>query len=264
MPLCLLVTRPQPQADAWVERLRADGIDALALPLLEISAVVDLSALHAAWHDLTRYALAMFVSPNAVSHFFAARPAELAAQGWPAGTRAAATGPGTLQALHMAGVPAALCVAPPPQAARFDSAALWGQLRGESWVGREVLVLRGNGGRDEFAAHLRADGAAVHFTQAYHRGPAQPNAAERARLGRAIAEPGSHLWWLSSAEAVDCLAHLAGDTNWGAAQALASHPRIAQRARELGFGRVFEAPPTIEAVRASLAAIEACLQSSPP
>ncbi len=260
----LLVTRPQPQADAWVERLRAHGIDALALPLLEISAVVDLSALHAAWHDLPRYALAMFVSPNAVSHFFAARPAELAARGWPAGTRAAATGPGTLQALQMTGVPAALCVAPPPQATQFDSAALWSQLQGEAWSGREVMVLRGDGGRDEFAAHLRAAGAAVHFTQAYHRGPAQPNATERTRLERALAEPGSHLWWLSSAEAVGYLPQLAGHADWGAAQALASHPRIAERARELGFGRVFEAPPTIDAVRASLVEIEACLQSSPP
>lgn len=264
MPLRLLVTRPQPQADAWVERLRADGIDAVALPLLEISAVVDLSALHTAWHDLPRYALAMFVSPNAVSHFFAARPAELAAQGWPAGTRAAATGPGTLQALQMAGVPAALCVAPPADAPRFDSAALWARLRGESWDGREVLVLRGDGGRDEFATDLRAAGAAVHFTQAYHRGPAQPNAVERARLAQAIAEPDSHLWWLSSTEAVGYLPQLAAGTEWRASQALASHPRIADSARALGFGRVFEAPPTLEAVRACLAQIDACLQSSPP
>ena len=264
MPLCLLVTRPQPQADAWVERLRADGIDAQALPLLEISAVVDLSALHTAWHDLPRYALAMFVSPNAVSHFFAARPAELSAQGWPPGTRAAATGPGTLQALQMAGVPAALCVAPPADAPRFDSAALWELLRGESWSGREVLVLRGDGGRDEFAIDLRAAGAAVHFTQAYHRGPAQPNAIERVRLERAIAEPESHLWWLSSAEAVGYLPQLAAGADWSASQALASHPRIAERARELGFGRVFEASPTLDAVRASLAQIDACLQSSPP
>jgi len=264
MALCLLVTRPQPQADAWVERLRGRGVDALALPLLEIDAVVDLSALHAAWRDLPRYTLAMFVSPNAVSHFFAARPAELAAQGWPPGTRAGATGPGTLQALQMAGVPTALCVAPPSHATQFDSAALWAGLQGEPWTGREVLVLRGDGGRDELAAQLRAAGAAVHFTQAYHRGPAHPDAAGRARLARALAEPASHLWWLSSAEAVGYLPRLAPRVDWRRARALASHPRIAERARELGFGRVFEAPPTLDAVLASLVQIEACLQSSPP
>ncbi len=264
MALHLLVTRPQPQADAWVERLRVHGVDALALPLLVIEAVVDLSELHSAWHELPRYALVMFVSPNAVSHFFAARPAEFAARPWPPGTRAGATGPGTLQALHLAGVPAAQCVAPPDAASQFDSAALWAQLQAERWSGREVLVLRGNGGRDEFAAHLRAAGAAVHFTQAYHRGPARPTATERLRLDQAIAAPERHLWWLSSAEAIGYLPQLAPQADWHGALALATHPRIAARARELGFGHVFEAPPTVAAVCASVAQIEACLQSSSP
>ncbi len=264
MALRLLVTRPQPQAGAWVARLRAQGIDALALPLLAIDAVVDLGELHAVWHDLPRYALAMFVSPNAVSHFFAARPAGIAARSWPPGTRAGATGPGTLQALQMAGVPSALCVAPPAHAAQFDSAALWMQLQGERWSGREVLVLRGNGGRDEFAALLREAGAAVHFTQAYQRCAARPTADERALLDAAIANPQTHLWWLSSAEAVATLAQLAPAAHWRGATALASHPRIAERALSLGFGHVFEAPPTLGAVQAALLRIERCLQSSPP
>ena len=264
MPLRLLVTRPQPQADAWVDRLHERGIDAQALPLLAIDAMVDLSALHSAWADLPRYALAMFVSPNAVSHFFAARPGELAARGWPAGVRAGATGPGTLQALQLAGVPAALCVAPPAQAAQFDSNALWAQIKHESWQDREVLVLRGDGGRDEFAAHLRAAGASVDFTQAYRRGPARPTSDELARLARAIAEPATHLWWLSSAEAVGYLPQLAPAADWGAAQALASHPRIAAAAGKLGFGRIVEAAPTLDAVVEAMAQIDGCLQSSPP
>ncbi|MES2957895.1 MAG: uroporphyrinogen-III synthase [Pseudomonadota bacterium] len=267
MPLRLLVTRPQPQADAWVARLRTEGVEAQALPLLAIDTVPDLSELHAAWHDLPRYTLAMFVSPNAVSHFFAARPAAVAAQGWPAGTRAGATGPGTLQALLMAGVPAAQCVAPPADALQFDSAALWSRLRTEAWTGREVLVLRGDGGRDEFAALLRGAGAAVHFTQAYRRGPALPTADERTRLALALAEPAAHMWWLSSTEAVGylpSLAQVAPGAGWQCSLALASHPRIAERARELGFGHVFEAAPTVDAVRSALGQIEACLQSSPP
>jgi len=264
MALRLLVTRPQPQADAWVERLQSHAIDACALPLLSIESVADLGALHAAWHDLPRYALVMFVSPNAVSHFFAARPAALQAQGWPAGTRAGATGPGTLQALQMAGVPAPLCVAPPAHAAQFDSAALWAELQFVPWEGREVLVLRGDGGRDEFAAHLRAAGAAVHFTQAYHRRLPQHGPVERERLAAALAAPTRHLWWLSSTEALGHLPALVPGADWPAAQALASHPRIADRARQMGFGRVFEAAPTLAAVRDALAAIEPCLQSPSP
>lgn len=264
MTLRLLVTRPQPQADAWVARLHAQGIDARALPLLAIEAVVDLSELHEAWHELPRYALVMFVSPNAVSHFFAARPSEATARGWPPNTRAGATGPGTLAALHMAGVPLEQCVAPPADARQFDSTSLWGELRDERWDGREVLVLRGSGGRDEFAAQLRSAGAAVHFTQAYERGPARYNADERALLELAIAKPAAHVWWLASAEALDHLAALAPGADWHDAQALASHPRIAARARAHGFGKVFEAAPTFEAVQAAMLEIERCLQSSPP
>lgn len=264
MPLRLLVTRPQPQADAWVERLRAKGVDAAALPLLAVDAVVDLDELHTAWRELPRYALAMFVSPNAVSHFFAARPADAAAAGWPASVRAGATGPGTLQALLLAGVPRALCVAPRADASQFDSAALWAQLRAEPWAGREVLVLRGDGGRDEFAEHLRSAGAAVHFTQAYRRGPARPTVAEQSMLAEALTTPAMHLWWLSSTEAIGYLPQRAPRADWRTAWALTSHPRIAERARALGFGRVFEALPTPEAVSAALADIEVCLQSPPP
>lgn len=263
MALRLLVTRPRPQADRWVERLRAQGIDAHALPLLAIDAVADPGALRAAWRDLPRYALAMFVSPNAVSHFFAARPAA-AAQRWPAGTRAAATGPGTLQSLYEAGVPPTQCVAPPPDAAQFDSTALWQLLCDEAWADRDVLVLRGEGGRDEFAEQLRQAGASVTFVQAYRRGPAMPSETERHLLDAALAQPRRHVWWLSSAEAVGYLPRLAPGADWHAAQALASHPRIAARAREIGFGQVFEAPPTLDAVQASLLHIEGCLQSPPP
>ena len=220
--------------------------------------------MHSAWHDLPDYALVMFVSPNAVSHFFAARPSALAARGWPAGTRAGATGPGTLQALLMAGVPAAQCVAPPANAPQVDSAALWSQLQFQTWTGREVLVLRGDGGRDEFATLLRGAGAAVHFTQAYRRALPHLSDAERTRLAQALAAPAQHLWWLSSTEAIGHLSTLAPAADWRSAYALASHPRIAERARALGFGHVFEALPTLDAVRAAVAQIGACLQSPPP
>lgn len=252
MTLRLLVTRPQPQADDWVTRLRAHGVDAEALPLLAIDAVANQDALQTAWRELPRYALVMFVSPNAVAHFFAAQPADLGRQPWPASTRAAAPGPGTWQALQDAGVPAALCVAPPSTATQFDSAALWAQLRDEPWSGRSVLILRGNGGREEFGAQLRQAGATVQWLQAYHRGPAPLDPARQALLTAALAQPRQHLWWLSSAEAIATLGLWVPDARWGGAHALASHPRIAARAREFGFGHVIEAPPTLDAVRAAL------------
>ena len=105
----VLVTRPAAQAEAWVEQLRARGIDAEALPLIEIAAVDDSSSLRAAWDTLAERSLVVFVSANAVQHFFAARPGSVA---WPAGVVAGAPGPGTADVLRALGCPDAAIVSP--------------------------------------------------------------------------------------------------------------------------------------------------------
>ncbi len=58
----------------------------------------------------------------------------------------------------------------------------------------------------------------------------------------------------SSSESIAQLEALAPGAEWREATALATHPRIAQRAREAGFGRVLECRPSLDAV-------VACLQS---
>jgi uroporphyrinogen-III synthase len=254
MTLTVLVTRPAPQAAAWVEKLRDKGLQAQALPLIAIEPVADTTALRDAWHLLPQRDLAMFVSPNAVTSFFAARPA---ARTWPRGLRAAATGPGTVEALVAAGVPEALCVA--PRAAPFDSSALWSVLQDEDWRGRNALIVRGDGGRDEFAQALRSAGAKLAFIQAYQRRAPVWSDAERALALAALAAPGQHVWLLSSAEAIDHLltlvTQLLPGTDWRDSIAVASHPRIAQRARRAGFGRVLEAPPVVEAVLSAIGSL---------
>jgi uroporphyrinogen-III synthase len=249
--LTVLVTRPAPQAAEWVQQLGQRGVAARALPLLAIEAPSDRTALQKAWQLLPRHALAMFVSPNAVEAFFAARPT---VSPWPATTRAGATGPGTARALRSAGVPGTQIVAPaePP----FDSGALWALLRHEDWSGRRALVVRGDGGRDEFAQALQDAGAAVDFVSAYRRTAPRWNADEQALARAALTAPTSHLWLLSSAEAIGHLATLLPGASWHASRALATHRRIAERARAAGFGRVLETSPTLDAVAAAAASLE--------
>lgn len=263
MALRVIVTRPAAQARGWVERLRARGIDAVALPLLAIEGVADVQPLVQAWHELERFALAMFVSPNAVTHFFASRPGGVT---WPSAVRAAATGPGTVEAVVAAGVSRASCVA--PEAPPFDSTTLWQRLRDESWAGRRVLIVRGDGGRDEFAQSLAAAGASVQWVTAYRRALPAWSEAEHAIADAALSAPRSHLWLLSSGEAVGHLAALRPGISWSASRAIASHPRIAERARSLGFGEVAEVPPTLESVVPAIAQAAAfegrSVQSSAP
>jgi uroporphyrinogen-III synthase len=244
----LLVTRPQPQADAWVAALRAHGVPAQALPLLQIEHAAEPAA-RGAWHALERFALVMFVSPNAVQSFFALRPAGAA---WPPATLAGSTGPGTTQALHTAGVPSAQIAEPAREtthaAAQFDSEALWQRLRGRSWAGSRALVVRGDGGRDWLGEQLREAGAQVEFVRTYRRMPPQWSAEQQAIAEAALNAPQHSVWLLSSSQATAHLRTLLPHAHWPAAQAWATHERIAQAARALGFGAVHTVAPTQQSV----------------
>ena len=270
-----IVTRPRAQAAAWVAALRDLGLDAHALPLIGIGALPDPAPLRAAWQTLAQRAMAVFVSPNAVQHFFAQGPAGL---DWPAGVLAASPGPGTTAALRAQGLPRAVLVEPAADAPSFDSEALWAQLRTRPWHGARVLVVRGADGRDGaeavepepttattpvaapnaghgrdwLAAQLREQGAEVEYIAAYCRQAPMPTPAEGALLEQALRRPGEHVWLFSSSEAISSLQQLAPGADWSAARALASHPRIAERARAAGFGAVGEVAPSPEAVAAAL------------
>ena len=245
----VIVTRPGPQAVAWVDTLRALGLDAQALPLIDIEAAHDLAPLQAAWRQLQQTALVVFVSANAVNHFFAARPE---ATQWPAGLGAGSTGPGTSAALRLAGV--LNVVEPTADAAQFDSEALWARLAGQPWAGRRVLVVRGTEGREWLGQQLAEQGAQVDFVAAYRRLAPTPDAAGQTLLAAAQAAPEQHLWLFSSSEAVGHLLSLAPGADWSASRAWASHPRIAQAARRAGFGRVELVAPDPAAVARRLAA----------
>ena len=248
----VLITRPRAQAEALAAELRAAGIDAVALPLIDIAPVADPHAVQQAWHRLPACALAMFVSANAVQHFMRLRPAQV---GWPAGELAASTGPGTSAALRTSGVPPSLLVQ--PAGTVFDSEALWQRLRDRDWAGRRVLVVRGEGGRDWLAEQLGAAGATVHFVAAYARRPPALETTGRALLDAALAQPQAHLWVIGSSEAVGHLARLAPQADWSRAAALAPHPRIAEALQRLGFGQVRQ-------VAAGAAALAAALREGPP
>jgi uroporphyrin-3 C-methyltransferase len=249
----VLVTRPAAQAADWVARLRSRGIDAAALPLIGIAPAEDTNAITAAWQGLAVLRLVVFVSPNAVEQFFAGRPEGAT---WPATTRAGSPGPGTTQSLADLGVPAGSIVEPAADSAQFDSEALWAALSAFDWQGAQVLIVRGDGGREWLGDTLRAHGAVVDHVSAYRRVAPAFDAAQRALLADAVERPGQHLWLFSSSEAAEHLAEKGPGADWRAAHAIATHARIAARVRQLGFGQVLETRPAFDAV-------VACIQSVP-
>lgn len=257
----LIVTRPIAQAEPAVAELRSLGVDAHALPLIGIEALPQPShgqagaqppaVLQRCWATLAERRLVMFVSANAVASFFAVA----GGAAWPPLTLAGSTGPGTTAALLAAGVPLANVRAPGPDAERLDSEALWQRLRDLEWRGSKVLIVRGEGGRDWLADTLRAAGAQVEQVAAYRRTLPRLSPLEVALLAAAEADPGGHAWLFSSSEAVHNLLMLAPAGSWRASFAFATHPRIGESAREVGFVHVQVLAPGLPALRRAWAAL---------
>lgn len=270
MRLRILVTRPQPQADAWARALVDAGFDAQALPLIAIGPPADEGRVADAWRHLARHTAVMFVSPAAAEGFFRLRPQDAStvyAAPWPASCHAAAPGPGTGRVLLGLGVPSSQLVMPAADAEQFDSESLWPQLAPlfpTDGRARSLLIVGGGDadqpvrGRTWLAERLRERGATVELLAAYRRGPADLSAVQAAVLTRAAAEPASHAWLLSSSESIDHLQTALQqrglpppDAAW---QAWCTHPRIADRARQAGFGRIGMSRPDLADVTAALRA----------
>jgi uroporphyrinogen-III synthase len=250
----VLVTRPENEARHWVDLLRARGFDAQALPLIEIAPVQGEAGLLRAWQQLPHYRAVMFVSGNAVRHFFAQRPDGAA---WPGVTRAWSPGAGTREALLAAGVDAARVDAPPPDAVQFDSESLWQVVAGQIARGDRVLIVRGadaegaSRGRDWLAGQVAAAGALVELVLAYRRQPPRLSQEELA-LAKQSGGTAGCVWLFSSSQAIAHLRALLPQQDWGTARAVATHPRIARAAKAAGFGVVCESRPAVDAIVAAL------------
>lgn len=161
----IVVTRPRAQAAALAGAIAEAGGTPLIFPLLEISPATDPQPLLQAVSNLDQYALAVFISPNAVDY---ALPAILQRGPWPVHLIPAAVGQGTVRALAAQGVNG--CVAPTE---RFDSEALLALPEMLAVDGKKVIIFRGDGGRELLADTLRERGAEVDYATCYRRsGPA--------------------------------------------------------------------------------------------
>ncbi|MEJ6024092.1 uroporphyrinogen-III synthase [Ramlibacter sp. PS4R-6] len=248
----VIVTRPAAEAAEWVEGLRSAGFAPVALPLIQILPAGDARALQDAWLRITHYRAAMFVSANAVRGFFAAAPAATAF-----GTRAWATGAGTLGALLAAGVARDRIDAPPADAPRFDSEALWDVVQAQAEAGARVLLVRGAdagsqqpAGREWLEQRLLEKGARPEAVVAYVRACPKLSDADREWAARAASDGSA--WLFSSSQAIANLQAQLPGVDWSRARAVATHPRIADAARAAGFAVVRVSRPPLEAVVADL------------
>jgi uroporphyrinogen-III synthase len=260
----VVITRPAGDAQAWVDASQAAGHQTLALPLIEVGPTALTQPVMQAWARWPNFQAVMFVSAQAVRYFFERQPARLS---WTNGPRCWATGPGTHKALLQAGVPEACIDSPAADAVQFDSEALWQRVSAQVQAGKPVLIVRGHDvsdspsmassstaqvgtGRDWLAQQLQVAGASAQFVVAYERRAPVWSAEQKAQACEASTD--GSVWCFSSSQAIEHLAQTLPAQSWVKARCIATHPRIAQTAQALGFGKIHMSKPSLADLLVSL------------
>lgn len=264
----LILTRPAAQNAEWAQRLAQRGVATLSLPLIGITPHNDPAALahrRALAEQPGQFHAIMHVSPNSVTGFWDATTVghwhAIMAANPAAAPRLWSPGPGTSHALLAQGLPPSHIDQPAIDAGQYDSEALWQVVKTQALPHRRVLVVRGTSaavdsetpnrprdgtGRNWLATQLGACGCSVEFLSVYAR--TLPDwSAEQLALARQASEHG-HVWLFSSSEAVRHLAQLLPAQDWSGHRAIATHARIAEAARQIGWHHVALAPPTLDAI----------------
>ncbi len=157
----VLVTRPAGQAQRLCGLLKAAGHECVRLPTIEIQPAADPYRLEAIADTLEDYDLAVFVSVNAVQMGL---ERILDQRDWPEHTQIATVGARSAEALTAYGL--SVDLVPEHQ---FNSEALLALEGLEDMSGREVVIFRGNGGREVLRDTLLERGAEVEYVEAYRR-----------------------------------------------------------------------------------------------
>jgi uroporphyrinogen III methyltransferase/synthase len=219
------VTRPSGQSEGIIAGLSALGAKALARPTISIGDPKDPEPLHRAVENLESYDWIVFTSANGVVRFWEVLGGPRADAPLPGGTRVAAIGPATAEALVDRGVYPA--VVPEEYVAEAVADALVGI--GEL-DGRRVLLPRAAGARKVLPERLMAAGAEVDEVVAYE---AQPDAEGIAALRADLERRAVDMITFTAASTVRHYVEIAGP-DLGAARVAVLGPITAAAARLAG------------------------------
>lgn len=203
--------------------------------MLEIHALNNFDALDATLARLSDFGLVAFVSPNAIDAVFARL------QKWPAGLTIAVMGAGSRTALAGYGISDANArIISPGNPLRTDSETLLEELDLESLRRQQVLIVRGETGRELLADALRARKIAVTQIAAYRRVAPEFTIQIQQTLSELLVR--ENAWVITSSEALRTLADWVRQLDPENAVAkmqqqriVVPHARIAETAKILGF-----------------------------
>jgi uroporphyrinogen-III synthase len=233
----VVITRPAKQAAGLASRV-SQLRPTVLFPLLEIAPLPDTHALDTVLAEIRQFALVVFVSPNAVD-------AVLTALGvWPREVAIGVVGQGSVTALAAHGVTTDnATIYAPAELNRSDSEGLLDALPLTTLQGQRVLIVRGQHGRDFLTETLHKHAIAVHHVTAYLRLVPALTHERQAQLNAFLT--GQFDFVLTSSEALrnllDMVRQVAGEEGVVKMQhqrIIATHNRISEIARSLGFSNV--------------------------
>lgn len=242
--LGVVVTRPLEPGRVLARALEARGARVFLFPALAIEDIAPTPELRAALDALPLAALAIFVSAHAVEKGLAV----VRARGpWPAGVEVAAIGDATARALRNSGFERVIS-----PAGRHDSEGLLETARLQAVRGENIIVFRGEGGREQMKETLEARGARVSYAQCYRRvRPAADAAPLIAAFDRGEVQAVSALSGETLENFVEMLG-TEGERRLKAAALVVPHPAIGAHRAAARFARIMVCEPGADGLGSAL------------
>lgn len=225
----ILVLRPEHQASSTLSALQQKNWRTVHFPTITISDSPELDKQyistkldHANW--------VFFISRNAVNYFLKHFSTELLTS-----CKVAAVGNATARALEQANIKVTL-----KPSASFTSEALLESPMLNNLRNQQVVIIRGNGGREHLAESLKARGAEVEYAELYQREIANQDCKRLLKHW-----PEINIILATSNELLDNLLLLCRDT-FGETLCkktlLVISDRMAAHANKIGFQSIWQAP----------------------
>jgi len=225
--LNILVTRPTGLQQALMRLLQDAGANAYHLPAIDIVAPSDDDSRNYARDHLDEFDIAIFISPTSVAQTLQFMPID------DQHCRLAAIGSRSQLALEQAG----LDVSIRPQGHDSESLLRQDEFQTEHVAGKNIVIFRGEDGRDVLAEELRSRGASVYYAAMYTRVRPQ-DTIDAARLDSL------HAITISSNEGLQNLYDMVRDDGLDTVRLCTTclfvpGERARKLATQLGFERVF-------------------------
>jgi len=226
---CVLVTRPEHQAENLSRLIEQRGGVAVRFPTLEIVSRDD-DRIKSTLANLDGFQWVVFISANAVNFALKANSGKIPRT---KSVRFAAVGQATAQAMKMAGLPVDLV----PEYG-YNSEALLEMPQLQQVEGQNCLIVRGEGGREQLATTLRSRGAEVDYLEVYKRIIPRMDSSPVVEL---LAQHRLDVITVTSAEALQNLSLMLGEKNnklLSLIPLVVVSDRIRCLAADMGFNRI--------------------------